>query len=200
MKYSVYAFDFDLTLADTIDVSIETYAVALSSVGVQFDGDVFHHLKQDIRATFDEIDDGTHDYSAFLKLFEDTAVKRFSTVRLYPDVVENLIRIRSSGAKTALVTNRARNSVDKAMEKYGGTDAFFDCVITGDITTNFKPHPEPILKCLALCGCEKQDLIYIGDALNDFRSATAAGVDFAYIDRTGHVKAKGALKTLSELK
>ena len=193
MEYKVYAFDFDLTLADTISVSEKTYAAAFSAVGKSFDGDVFHHLTRDLKASFYECADGGENYPAFLSAFESTAENIFHEVVLYPDVIPALGRIRSGGAKTALVTNRNIASVEKAMAKYGGAKKYFDYMITGDITTNFKPHPEPILKCLALSGVSRSEFVYFGDAENDFLSASAAGVDFVFVNRNGKVAKRGAI-------
>ena len=198
MKYSLYAFDFDLTLADTLSVSEKTYAAAFSAVGKTFDGDVFHHLTRDLKASFDECDDGSGNYSVFLETFETTAENIFHEVELYPDVLDYLKTLKAKGVKTALITNRNRRSVDKAMQKYCHAEELFDYIVTGDITENFKPHPEPILKCLKYSGVDKKDFVYIGDAENDRLAAERAGVDFVFIDRHGVIAAP-AVKTLNEL-
>ena len=200
MKYKVYAFDFDLTLADTTEISKETYRLAYAAVGADFTGeDVFHHLTRDLSATFKEIDDGIRDYDTFLRVFESESAKRFDMITLYPDVLETLERIKRGGAKTALITNRVAPAVESALKKYGGMKKLFDYTVTGDITKNFKPHPEPVLNCLKAAGVEKKDFVYIGDAYNDYLSAFAANVDFVYVDRHGKVDKTGAITSLSEL-
>ena len=200
MKYKVYAFDFDLTLADTLEVSCLSYAAAFNAIGMTFDKkSIFHNLTRDLYAAFTEIDDGTRDYGVFLRVFENDAAERFDKIALYPDVVKTIGRIKSNGAKTALITNRVASAVEKALGKYGGIKALFDYSVTGDITKNFKPHPEPVLRCLSMAGVKKNDMVYIGDAENDCLSATAAGVDFIYVDRHGQVHKSGAITSLSEL-
>ena len=200
MKYKLYAFDFDLTLADTIEVSYDIYGITFASVGVKFDKkDVFHHLTRDLTVTFSEIDDGTHDYNKFLQFFIETEVAYFDKVRLYPDVLPTIKRLKENGAKIALITNRNLETVARAMEKYGKISDFFDYTVTGDITTHFKPHPEPVLHCLEMAGVDKKDMVYIGDAVNDCKSATAAGVDFIYVNRHGQIEEPNAIKTFDEL-
>ena len=199
MKYKLYAFDFDLTLADTLAVSEKTYMAAFSAIGKTFDGDVFHHLARDRKASFAETDDGKNDYGVFLSTFEQTAESLFHEVALYPDVLDYVKKLKSSGVSTALITNRNRRSVDKALLKYLPAEELFDHIITGDVTENFKPHPEPILKCLSVSGVEKKDFVYIGDAENDMLSATRAGVDFIYVDRYGKLNKPNSVKTLFEI-
>lgn len=198
MKYLLYAFDFDLTLADTVSVSEKTYAAAFKAVGKVFDGDVFHHLTRDLKASFTETNGKADDFPVFLETFERTAEGLFETVTLYPDVLPYIFELKKRGVMTALVTNRNRRSVDKAMQKYLPLEDLFDYIVTGDMTENFKPHPEPILKCLAAANVSAKDAVYIGDAANDYLAAKAAGVDFIYIDRHGAVD-KPAVKGLFEI-
>ena len=49
MKYKLYAFDFDLTLADTLEVSVISYKRAYSSIGLGFDEEnIFSELGKSI--------------------------------------------------------------------------------------------------------------------------------------------------------
>lgn len=59
-----------------------------------------------------------------------------------------------------------------------GLDAYFVHTVLADDTEHHKPHPEPLLKCLAMLDADPKDSIYIGDSLFDYQCAKAAGAKF----------------------
>jgi phosphoglycolate phosphatase len=62
------------------------------------------------------------------------------------------------------------------------------CIVSGDTTSNSKPHPEPILHACNLAGGhDPADCIYIGDAKRDIEAGNSAGTTtlvamFGYVD------------------
>ena len=48
----------------------------------------------------------------------------------------------------------------------------------GDAVTHHKPNPEGLLLAISRLGAQKQDVLYIGDALVDAEAARQAGIDF----------------------
>ncbi len=202
MKYDLYMFDFDLTLANTVEVSTEIYRRAYSSLGYEFDeSEIFYHLGIAMETTYEELTGGKvgdDDYkifiSAFLKAIDDT----FSKVTLYPDVERTFKRIKESGAKVAVVTSRKMSAMRDAFSRYPAVYALIDAFITTDFAIP-KPSPDSMYKCLDLTSCPAEKSVYIGDAKNDYLSATRAGVDFIYINREGNVNEDGAIKSLDEL-
>ena len=63
------------------------------------------------------------------------------------------------------------------------------CVVSGDTTTNRKPHPEPMWLACRQAGSEPAQCVYVGDAERDIQAGRAAGMRtlvalFGYIDRT----------------
>ena len=53
---------------------------------------------------------------------------------------------------------------------------FFDHVVTGDMVTHSKPHPEIFLKAGALSGAAPSEIWVIEDSYNGIRAAHAAGM------------------------
>ncbi len=55
-------------------------------------------------------------------------------------------------------------------------DVHFAHVTCGDDTRNKKPHPEPLLVCLAGLGLAAHEAAYVGDSPEDIEMARATGV------------------------
>lgn len=61
-----------------------------------------------------------------------------------------------------------------------GIDRYMSVAILADDTTEHKPHPMPLYKCLEKLKLSSEDVIYIGDAYSDYKAAKNAHMDFGY--------------------
>ncbi|MEG0365300.1 MAG: HAD-IA family hydrolase [Coprobacillus sp.] len=71
-----------------------------------------------------------------------------------------------------------------------GLDKYMLVSILADDTKKHKPDPEPILECLKRLNINKDEAIYIGDALSDYKASLNAGIDFGYA-KWGSVSSDG---------
>jgi phosphoglycolate phosphatase len=94
--------------------------------------------------------------------------------RAFPGVVEGLERMRGLGLPLACVTNKAGRFTQELLDR-ADLAQFFDCVVSGDTVARKKPDPLPILHACERLGTEARLTLFIGDSLNDVRSARAAG-------------------------
>lgn len=196
-------FDFDLTMADTLDASAMSYADAYATLGLKFDKrETVRHLGIPVEVTFDEITDGVKNdgrYQKFLDAFYLSLKESFHTVTLYPDVLAAFERIKNGGAYVAVVTNRTKPTMRTVYDKYPGLEKVVATTVTGDDVERRKPFPDPLITCMQRLGVSPDQTIYFGDAKNDFLSANAAGVKFIYVDRTGYVNEADAIKSFDEI-
>jgi HAD superfamily hydrolase (TIGR01549 family) len=94
------------------------------------------------------------------------------------DGIENCLKkIKELNIKTGIVTSKTKEEFDSNFIPFGLGD-YFDYVICADDTAKHKPHPEPILKLMEMCGDDPKDLVYIGDTKYDKECAEGAGVRF----------------------
>ncbi len=56
-----------------------------------------------------------------------------------------------------------------------GLAAYFELVVSGDTTAQRKPHPLPLLRAAEKLGVRPAQMVLVGDSLNDFEAARAAG-------------------------
>ena len=202
MKYDLYSFDFDLTMADTVSASMEIYRRAYRAVGKTFpEEEIYLHLGMPIETTFYGLfpQGSSETYDRFMSAFNKAIEDTFTSVTLYPDVLEYFRLLKQNDKKIAVITNRRRDAMEIIQKIYPELNGLIDLYVTGDDTKKRKPNPDPILLCLNRLNVRPENAVYVGDAQNDFLAAKNAGVKFYFVDRTGHVTEKGAVKTFFEL-
>jgi phosphoglycolate phosphatase len=95
-------------------------------------------------------------------------------LRHFPGVEEGLRRLRSLGFRIACVTNKAGKFTLPLLDA-AGFKPYFDLVVSGDTTARRKPDPMPLLHAAERFGVEPHEMVLIGDSVNDFEAARAAG-------------------------
>jgi HAD superfamily phosphatase len=83
----------------------------------------------------------------------------------------------------AIFTGRLRYEADISLKRFAG-DCRFDPIICSDDVVNGKPAPDGLHSILRMKPGRK--LIYVGDTVDDARSASAAGVPFIGIAAGSH--------------
>lgn len=118
-----------------------------------------------------------------------------------PGARELLAELRSADIPCALVTMSYRSLADILVELLPpGT---FDVVVTGDMVTHGKPHPEPYATAARLLGVSPDQCIAIEDSPTGVASAEAAGArvigvpHFVQIDATPRRSRVASLTQLS---
>lgn len=197
--YKVYAFDMDLTLLDTIETSKYAYK---ASMGDEYDENkVVNYLAVPLSTTYEEMKHFNGSYDDFVLLFKTAARESFlSGAHFYPDALEIIVKLHKMNKKLAIITNRDTKVVIDILKKEQIYD-YFSSIITVDRVSKLKPDPEPMYLCLKECECNKEDMVYIGDAKNDYLSATRAGIDFVAVERYNNCnfEAKIKINNLNEL-
>lgn len=93
----------------------------------------------------------------------------------YDGLSEALERLRSTGMRFAICTNKHEGMAQSLMEKLGMSDQFV--TLTGGDTFPFKkPDGRHILETIKLADGDLSRTIMIGDSINDIAAAKNAGV------------------------
>jgi HAD superfamily hydrolase (TIGR01509 family) len=90
-------------------------------------------------------------------------------------VREILDYLKSSNKKIALATSTKKTSVIRRLSEAGLLE-YFDEIVTGDMVTHSKPHPEIYLFACEKIGVKPEDAYAIEDSYNGIRSATSGGL------------------------
>lgn len=175
-----FIFDFDGTLLDTKTCMKEALEHTLLYYG------------------FSEIDEAllalylTHPYMLFENQFflgfsEKKISKfleryRFNFIRLrkrnavlFPDTKKTLTLLKDSGSKLFLVSSSNTFETQEKLEQVGLGD-FFEGIIATDSLRVFKPHANLIHHLVREFNLNKNELMMVGDSVNDIRMAQSAGI------------------------
>jgi len=182
MQKNTLLFDFDLTLADSSQGIYKCINYALNKMYIN--ALEYERIKRTIGLSLSD---------TFMQLTKDTSKERAmqftsyfvekadeimndNTV-IYPVVFELMPMIREMGFKTGIVSTKYGYRIEGVLRR-DKLAPFFDTVVGGDAVTHHKPNPEGLLLALSRLGAQKQNVLYIGDALVDAEAARQAGIDF----------------------
>lgn len=93
---------------------------------------------------------------------------------IYPGVLEGLAALRAKGLRLACITNKAEAFTGPLLERTGLAGRF-DVVVSGDTLPRSKPDPMPLIWVCGHFDMKPRDMLFIGDSINDFKAARAAG-------------------------
>lgn len=96
-------------------------------------------------------------------------------IALKTGVVELLNALDAAGLPRAIATSSSLVAVQQSLGPHSLVERF-DALITRDVQTRGKPHPEPFLKAAEALGVAPADCLALEDSHNGVRAAAAAGM------------------------
>lgn len=174
MGYSHIVFDVDGTLIDTFYSNMRSLQEVLQDLTGQVRsmedlGQYFGITGLDAALQL-----GFADPHAALRQWEETLCKYTDHNRLYDGIEALLDRLIQAGCGLGVVTSRTRAEVE-VDPILCSIAPYFQHIITADDTPRHKPHPDPLLRYMALAGCAPEQVLFIGDSAYDMQCAAAAG-------------------------
>ena len=173
-------FDLDGTFADTAP----DLAYALNETLRRFGGSplpfatirphVSHGATALVRLGFG-LEPDTEPFEARRQvLLEVYAANLCRDTRPFDGIPEVLDGLEANGMPWGIVTNKPAWLTDPLMAGLGLAERA-GCIVSGDTTSNRKPHPEPILHACARLAVDPADCVYVGDAERDIEAGRRAG-------------------------
>ena len=108
------------------------------------------------------------------------AVENGRRAVLYPGVRDGLEAIRGRALPMGVVTNKASEFTRPLLEMTG-LMSFFSVVVSGDDLPWHKPSPLPLVWACGRLGVSPANTLFVGDSVNDFLAARAAGCPVALL-------------------
>jgi pyrophosphatase PpaX len=176
-RWSTAVFDLDGTLADTINLIVESYQYAFRTViGREEDPDVIRSwIGRPLIGAFRDHSPEHADelYATYLKWNADNTER---LIRGYDGVVEVLADLRAAGVAVGVATSKRRESAEQAMDILGISE-HVEVLVAMEDTERHKPDPTPLLLALDRMGRGPNHAVYVGDAVVDVLAGKAAGMD-----------------------
>jgi pyrophosphatase PpaX len=177
---AVWLFDFDGTLADSLELILASFRHATAEVLGAVPDDAV--LRAGIgRPLIDQM--RTLDPDRAQELFDVYVAHNVAwhdrLLRPYPGMDELLAALRADGRRLGVVSSKRRDTVELGLRLLG-LDGF-ETVVGWEDTEAHKPGPEPVLCALERMSAAAADAVYVGDSAWDMRSGRAAGVATAAV-------------------
>ncbi len=113
-------------------------------------------------------------YERALPVFEKHYTELLLQSKPFPGVIEGLDAMKSAGLRLGCITNKVARYTEPLLQGTG-LAKYFELVLSGDSLPEKKPHPMPLLHSAQFFGVPIEQLLLIGDSLNDAVAARAAG-------------------------
>ena len=92
----------------------------------------------------------------------------------YPGVLEGLRAMHDAGFRLACITNKAEKFTVPLLQQMNLAH-FFEITVSGDTTAKRKPDPMPLIHAAEFFKIKPEEMLLIGDSVNDYEAARAAG-------------------------
>ena len=168
-------FDMDGVLVDSLDTWCRTFNDTLKHFGLKtiprnkfikdFGAPIEHDVKKYFKGkTIREVE---HVYNLKFK-------ERISYVKLFPESVSALKKLKKHPIKIGLITNSTRFIATTILSNFR-LKKYFKVVVTMDDVKRRKPAPDMILKACKLLRINPKNTILVGDTMNDIIAGKRAG-------------------------
>lgn len=182
MKYKAVIFDMDGTILNTLEDLKNATNYSLRQFGMPERSleEVRMFVGNGIRKLVERaVPAGTPEekiaqvFDVFLEYYEIHSADNTSP---YPGILELVEKLKKSGIKTAVSTNKADVPAQELGREY--FNGIFDLIVGQQDGLKVKPAPDSVNKILSILDIQKKDAIYIGDSDVDVQTAKNSGLDF----------------------
>ena len=171
-------FDFDGTLADTVQGIVETLRESFVRLGrpVPTEEEMVATIGRPLWKAFQTLGKMTDD-EAFqaVEVYRELFMQyEIPNIRMFPGVTAMLEQFAERGIRMAIVTSRDRHSLDLILQN-NGIDKFFETEVTVDDHLTPKPAPDMVLALLERMNIKATETLVVGDTTFDIEMGNRAG-------------------------
>lgn len=113
-------------------------------------------------------------YEQALPIFEQHYNDLLLQSKPFEGVIAGLDAMQAAGFRLGCITNKVKRYTEPLLDGLGLAH-YFEIVLSGDSLPEKKPHPLPLLHAAKFFGVPVEQVLLIGDSLNDAVAARAAG-------------------------
>ncbi len=199
-SYDLYLFDFDGTLVDSLNSLIDVFVLSFRAVGVEIDvNNVLRYMRIPLEETYAEVNAPWERADEFEKAirFYLNDIEVLKRTELFPETIDFINALHDSGKKFGIVTSNNEKHVIDVLDLFKIPPEWFSIFVDSDKVRETKPSPKPLLYALEELGYlnKREQVVYVGDGMNDMLSANRSGIDAVLIDRVDEFsESKGYVK------
>ena len=174
--------DFDGTLADTMELIVETNQEAQRRMGYpvsrpeEIIATIGLPLKECIQVMYPDVkeDEIPQWIAVYREVFD--RLKTQIVPSLFPQVKETLAELVGKGIICTVASSRGTESLTAFLREMG-IAPYISYVLGAEDVTRAKPHPEPVLKTLEHLGIPAAEALVVGDMPVDIQMGRGAGAN-----------------------
>ncbi|WP_331774562.1 HAD family hydrolase [Sulfurospirillum sp. 1612] len=177
MTATTILFDLDGTLIDSTDAILESFHTSFKQCNFSSPDDtaiksLIGHTLEDM---YLQLGVPKEEHQRIIAAYKEhyRQISRAQTL-LLPYAKEALEAAKTFATLGVVTTKTKRYSLE-LLEHLGILD-YFTSIIGREDVQNPKPHPEPVLKAIAMLHAEKASTWMVGDTILDIQSANQAGI------------------------
>lgn len=173
-----WVFDLDGTLVDSLSVHFKIMEKVFNKFNLQFtNDDCSDVLKINARtiSNYFELRFGKQNTGEALDLFHQLSDEAVETIRPFDGVEDLLKTLQSHNKQLAIWTARDFNSMTRILNATG-LSSYFSISVSGNCTSQAKPHPEGLRKIAEHFDSNNTSMIMVGDFDSDMIGAKNFGI------------------------
>lgn len=188
-RYKLYLFDFDGTLLNTMSALEYVFSVSYEHIGMKFNPkDTVEFARIPLSESYKKMNGDPVKWQEFIDYIHAALdfPKSLEANEPYEESLEFLKYLNDNKIHAGIVTSNKSTHVKDVLNVFNIPLDTFDVYIGNQEYKHFKPHPEPILVAIGATkkNYKLEDVVYVGDGMNDALCAINAGVDAVLIDRS----------------
>lgn len=182
--YSLYIFDFDMTLFDSMKGVRRCYKKAFAAVGLPFDEEMCSvYVRESIDQTFARYSNAPCKRREFITAFMlESEFCMLDNTTIFPETEHVIKSLMLRGKRLCIASGKGEERIRTILSNYqlGGA---FEHIIGFERMLEPKPSPYCLNYIMSQYDLPKEKVCYVGDAMNDMLAAKNAGIDGIYIPR-----------------
>ena len=127
---------------------------------------------------------------------QEQILAAFSNLAAWPDVKDQLDRLRTRGVRLALLSNLSEAAL-RANTRRNGLDSYFEAILSTDSVRRFKPAPQAYGLATAAFKLRKHQIGFAPSAAWDAAGSAWFGYPTAWVNRLAQPPQPGAIAVLT---
>lgn len=180
-KYKIVVFDFDDTLVESRIAKWSQHKhVAKKFYNIDLtEEELLKHWGK----PFDLLISELYQHSDTLEKMHEAifSTKGDFPKKVFKKSVSTINKLLENNIKVGVLSAMNKNFIGEDLINFGFPAKNFSIIQGADETKVHKPNPGvfiPLLKNLKKDGIKKEEIVYVGDSIDDFYAASKAGIDF----------------------
>jgi len=175
-------FDFDGTLADSIELILESYrhTMRIHRPGQRFPDSMWlEGLGTPLRVQFRSFTSDPAEVQAMIATYREWNLANHDRmVRPYPGALDAVRALKDRGARLGIVSSKNRGGIDRGIS-HCGFENLFESFVCADTMELCKPDPAPVRHAIEQLGGDPRGTLFVGDSPHDIAAGRDAGTTTA---------------------